>query len=390
MTRIALLGSTGSIGTQTLDVARARGHTVVALAAGSNLDLLDAQVREFRPALVSVAPEKLNEARARLSGVRVTSDPHEVAASAADVVVAAIPGLAGLPATRTALEAGRAVALATKEAMAAAGELIWNAALTGGGRLVPVDSEHTALYQLLLGERLADVDELILTASGGPFRLGPPDLSFVTPAQALNHPTWRMGPKVTVDSSTLMNKGIEVLEASALYGLSMERVKVLVHPQSVVHGLVRFRDGNVKAHLSATDMRLPIAYALGAAAHGMTRPGDVASGPRAEWSAPFALSGTLEFAEPDFARFPCLGLAYAAGARAGFAPLALNAADEIAVEAFLAGQLPFPGIAEVVASVLSETPHGELSWDSLAEVDAWARARARELAARAHAAGGVA
>ncbi len=380
VTRIAVVGSTGSIGTQTLDVARSRGLRVVALAAGQKLDLLEVQAREFQPELVSVAGGQLAEARSRLPGVRVVADPCEVATYPADVVIAAVPGLAGLPPVRAALEAGRAVALATKEAMVAASHLIWAAAKRGGGRLVPVDSEHTALYQLLLGEQLSDVDELILTASGGPFRVGPADLSGVTPQQALAHPTWNMGRKITLDSSTLMNKGLEVLEASALYGLSLDKVKVLVHPQSVVHGLIRFVDGNLKAHLSASDMRLPIAYAIGAAPEGMRTAGDVRAGPRERWTGPaFDLTGTLEFFAPDFGRFPCLGLAYRAGELGGVAPTVLNAADEVAVDAFLAGRVSYPDIARVIGSVLEKTPTEELTWDALFAADAWARARAGEL-----------
>ncbi|AFZ68864.1 1-deoxy-D-xylulose 5-phosphate reductoisomerase [Deinococcus peraridilitoris DSM 19664] len=382
--RIAILGSTGSIGTQSLDVARERGLTVRALAAGNKLDMLEAQVREFRPELVSVAANILTEARERLPGVRVVADVQEVATADVDVVVAAIPGLAGLPPTRAALEAGRDVALATKEAMVAAGPLIWEAAARGSAHLVPVDSEHTAIYQLLLGEQLSEVGEVIVTASGGPFRLTPENLAEVTPVQALAHPTWSMGPKITIDSATLMNKGLEVLETAALYGLGLERVRVLVHPQSVVHGLVRFQDGNVKAHLSAPDMRLPIAYALSAAATGMTRPGDVRGGPRLERpGAYFPLTGTLEFFEPDFGRFPCLRLAYQAGECGGLAPVALNAADEVAVEAFLAGSLPFTGIPRVIEQILAETPVDTLSWEGLEHTDHWARVRARELTGHA-------
>lgn len=386
--RISVLGSTGSIGTQTLDVARGRGDRVSALAAGSNLDLLEAQVREFRPDVVSVSPARLADARSRLPGVRVTSDVLEVAAHDVDVVVAAIPGLAGLAPSRAALEAGRPVALATKEAMVVASSLVWEAAAKGGGRIVPVDSEHTSLYQLLVGEDLGDVSELIVTASGGPFRTGPADLSGVTPEQALRHPTWAMGRRITIDSSTLFNKGLEVLEASALYGLSLERVKVLVHPQSVVHGLVRFRDGNVKAHLSAPDMRLPILYAVATAAQGMTRPGDVRGAPRPEWTGePYPLTRTLEFSEPDVTRFPCLGLAYRAGEMGGVAPAALNAADEIAVDAFLEGRIGYLDIARVIEGVLDETPDLALSWEAVEQTDAWARVRAAELCGASHRAG---
>ncbi|MGI8748024.1 MAG: 1-deoxy-D-xylulose-5-phosphate reductoisomerase, partial [Deinococcus sp.] len=271
--RLTVLGSTGSIGTQTLDVARARGDEVLALAAGRNLELLAAQVAEFRPRLVSVAEEVLDEARSSLNGVQVIADPAEVAALEADVTVNAMSGLAGLWPTRRALEAGRSVALATKEAMVVAGHLIWEAAGRGGGSLVPVDSEHTGVYQLLTGERMEDVEQLILTASGGPFLGGPADLSQVTPAQALRHPTWDMGRKISVDSATLFNKGLEVLESAALYGMPLPKVAVSVHPQSVVHALVRFRDGNLKAHLGPTDMRLAILSALDAARSGMTAPG---------------------------------------------------------------------------------------------------------------------
>ncbi|WP_045233523.1 1-deoxy-D-xylulose-5-phosphate reductoisomerase [Deinococcus pimensis] len=386
--RISVLGSTGSIGTQTLDVARVRGDRVTALAAGSNLDLLEAQVREFRPDVVSVHPARVAEARARLTGVRVTGDVEEIAVQDADVVVGAIPGLAGLAPARAALEAGRALALATKEAMVVASTLVWDAAARGGGRIVPIDSEHTSLYQLLIGEDLADVEELIVTASGGPFRTGPADLSGVTAAEALRHPTWAMGRRITIDSSTLFNKGLEVLEASALYGLPLSRVKVLVHPQSVVHGLVRMRGGNVKAHFSAPDMRLPIVYALGAAPHGMTRPGDVRAAPRLDWpGSDFSLARPLEFFEPDFGRFPCLGLAYRAGERGGVAPAALNAADEIAVEAFLEGRIGYLDIARINEAVLEETPDAPLGWDDLREADTWARARAAELAGAPRAAG---
>ena len=380
---LTLLGSTGSIGTQTLDVVRERGDRVAALAAGRNLELLEQQVREFRPRLVSVEEDALEEARERFGSLaRVIADASEIAVQAADVCVNAMSGLKGLPPTRAALEAGRALALATKEAMVTSSHLIWQAAQAGGGRIVPVDSEHTGLYQALVGEHLGDVAELILTASGGPFRDGPADLSRVTPAQALKHPSWNMGRKITIDSATLFNKGLEVMESAALYGLPMAKVGVLVHPQSVVHALVRFADGNLKAQLGPTDMRLSIAYAIDAAPTGMRGPGDVRGARRRGEVAGhlgFHLSGNLEFRDPDLERFPCLGLAYRAGTEGGLSPTALNAADEIAVEAFLGHQLSFPGIARVLETVLDETPDEVLSWDSLAQIDAWARRRASEL-----------
>ncbi|AZI42160.1 1-deoxy-D-xylulose-5-phosphate reductoisomerase [Deinococcus psychrotolerans] len=381
--RLTLLGSTGSIGTQTLDVARERGDTLVALAAGKNLDLLEAQVREFRPALVSVDEAVLSEARQRFGSLaRVIADEREVAVQTAEVCVNAMSGLKGLAPTRAALEAGRAVALATKEAMVISHHLIWEAAERGGGRIVPVDSEHTGIYQALAGENMDDVAELILTASGGPFRQGPADLNQVTPAQALKHPSWSMGRKITIDSATLFNKGLEVMEAASLYGVNVEKVGVLVHPQSIVHALVRFCDGSLKAQLGPTDMRLSIAYAIDAAPTGMRGPGDVRGARRRGEVAGhlgFHLNGQLEFADPDLERFPCLALAYRAGVAGGLLPTALNAADEVAVEAFLSGQLSFLGIARVLETVLDETPNGTLTWDTLAETDAWARRRTGEL-----------
>lgn len=380
---IAVLGSTGSIGTQTLDVARERGWRVTALAAGRNLELLAAQVREFRPALVSVDAGVLAQAREALPGVRVIADPAEVASVPTGVVVNAMSGLIGLSPTRAALEAGQAVALATKEAMVTAAHLMWEAAAVGGGRVVPVDSEHTGVFQCLTGEDMADVAEVILTASGGPFREGPADLSGVTPEQALRHPSWSMGPKVTIDSATLMNKGLEVMECASLYGLPLSQVGVVVHPQSLIHAAVRFRDGSLKAQFGPTDMRLPIAYAVDAAPIGMTRPGDVRGARRGREVGThlgWPMRGTWEFREPDLDRFPCLGLAYRAGEAGGLLPVALNAADEIAVDAFLAGQIGFTDIPRLLERVLDDTPAGALTWDTLAQTDAWARTRAQELA----------
>ncbi|MDO4245156.1 MAG: 1-deoxy-D-xylulose-5-phosphate reductoisomerase [Deinococcus sp.] len=382
--RLTVLGSTGSIGTQTLDIARERGYRVGVLAAGRNLDLLAAQVQEFQPELVSVDESVLAQARAQLPGVRVIADPSEAATVPADVVVNAMSGLIGLPPTRAALEHGQAVALATKEAMVTAAHLMWEAAKKGGGRVVPIDSEHTGVYQCLTGEDMADVAEVILTASGGPFREGPADLSHVTPAQALKHPSWSMGPKVTIDSSTLFNKGLEVMECAALYGLPMSKVGVVVHPQSIVHAAVRLRDGSLKAQFGPTDMRLPIAYAIDAAPAGMQSPGDVRGarrGGEVGRHLGWPLLGHWDFYAPDLNRFPCLALAYRAGEAGGLAPVALNAADEIAVDAFLAGQIGYLDIPRVLERVLDDTPAGELSWDSLTQTDAWARARARELCA---------
>ncbi|WP_261663262.1 1-deoxy-D-xylulose-5-phosphate reductoisomerase [Deinococcus sp. Marseille-Q6407] len=385
--KLTVLGSTGSIGTQTLEVARQRGWQVSALAGGRNLDRLAAQVREWQPAAIAVADDALPEARARFTGTEFSGTEilplDELAAREADVVVNAIGGLPGLSPTRAALEAGRAVALATKEAMVTAAPLIWAAAQQGGGSLVPVDSEHTGIYQCLVGERLSDVAELILTASGGPFRTGPADLSSVTPEQALKHPSWNMGQKITVDSATLMNKGLEVMECAALYGLPLSQVRVVVHPQSIMHAAVRWRDGNLSANVGPTDMRLSIAYAIeAAAAGGMTRPGEVVGAQRGA-GAPehlaWPLEGQWEFHAPDLERFPALGLAYRAGEAGGLLPAALNAADEVAVPAFLAGKIGFLDIPRVIEQVLDECPQEPLGWAALIDVQAWATARAQEL-----------
>ncbi len=295
----------------------------------------------------------------------------------ADTVVAAIPGFRGLAPTRAALRAGRHVALANKEAMVCAGALMWADARASGARLTPVDSEHAGLYQALLGEPWEGVASLVLTASGGPFRLAPADLDAVTPAQALDHPTWRMGPKVTVDSATLFNKGLEVLEAAFLFGLSLERVEVVVHPQSLVHALVRFFDGSVKAQIGPHDMRLPIQYAL-EAPHRPPVPLE-----------PLPLEGTWTFHAPDVDRFPALALAFEAGRRGGDASVRLNAADEVAVEAFLAGRLRFTGIARVLEAALAHALPEAPTWETLDGVDAEARALAREAVAREASARGV-
>ncbi|MEX2503168.1 MAG: 1-deoxy-D-xylulose-5-phosphate reductoisomerase, partial [Trueperaceae bacterium] len=283
------------------------------------------------------------------------------AAWPADTVVSAIPGMAGLAPVRAALREGRHVALATKEAMVVAGPLVHDLVREYGGRVTPVDSEHAGLDQLLLGERIETVDALILTASGGPFRDGPRDLSTVTPAQALNHPTWSMGPKVTIDSATLFNKGLEVLEAQQLFGLPLDRIEVVVHPQSLVHALIRFRDGSVKAQVGPHDMRLPIAWGV----EGAERP-ELGLG-----SLP--LNGAWTFAPVDHDRFPALGLAYRAGREGGTAPTVLNAADEVAVRAFLDGRLSFVAIADLLAEALDRIPTAPVGWDEVASADAEAR-----------------
>lgn len=369
MERLAILGSTGSIGVQTIDVARWHGLKVVALAAGRNAALLVRQAHELKPEIVACHEAVAAEVRDNLpSGTRLVvgaAGLEEVATAEADVVVAAVPGIAGLAPTAAALRAGRHVALANKEAMVVAGPLMWQLAREHGARITPVDSEHSALYQCLVGEDVDEVSALVLTASGGPFREGPADLSRVTPEQALAHPNWSMGPKVTVDSATLFNKGLEVLEAHYLFELPLDRIEVVVHPQSLVHGLVRFRDGNIKAAVGPHDMRLPIQYAV----TGSRRPSTPLP--------PLPLRGVWTFEEPDHQRFPSLRLAYAAGAAGGVAPAYLNAADEVAVAAFLAGRLAFDGIANVLASVLQAAPSAALTWDNILAADLEARRMAK-------------
>jgi len=370
MKTLTVLGSTGSIGTQTLEVARWRGYTINGLAAGSNAELLLEQVHEFRPKLVSAAPEAARRLDGRLpAGTRLLSGPDaasEVAAQPADTVVAAIPGMAGLAPLRAALEAGRHVALAGKEAMVIAAPLIRELTGSAGATITPVDSEHSGLFQCLRGEQLSSVHSMVITASGGPFLKGPADLGSVTPEQALNHPNWSMGPKVTIDSATLFNKGLEVLEAQALFDFPLEKIEVLVHPQQLVHGLVRFNDGSVKAQLGAHDMRLPIQYGI-----------EYPERPHVPLE-PLPLAGLMEFLEPDTDRFSALSLAYEAGRRGGYARTYLNAADEVAVEAFLARRIPFTGISTVLSRTLAAAPAGEPGWAELYAADLEARRLASE------------
>jgi 1-deoxy-D-xylulose-5-phosphate reductoisomerase len=373
MTRVAVLGSTGSVGTQALDVIRRHrerhgssgkngdGYQVVALAAGRNTELLAAQAEEF-----GVPPE-----RAR-SGL---DDPHALAELAAlddaDVVLNAVVGFAGLPATIAALEAGKRLALANKESLIAGGPVVRAARDRGKGEIVPVDSEHSALYQALRGGRREEVSRLLLTASGGPFRgRTREELALVTVEDALKHPTWDMGAKITIDSSTLMNKGLEVIEAHELFDVTYDQVGVVVHPQSVIHGMVEFCDGAVIAQLSMPDMRLPIGLALGAPDRL-----DEAFGP-IDWST----LGTLTFEPPDLEAFPCLALAYEAGRAGGGAPAVLSGANEVAVEAFLERRIPWLGIADVNGAVLASETGATGNVREVADVleaDRVARARAR-------------
>ena len=354
MKRLSILGSTGSIGRSTLDVVAAHPDRfrVEALAAGGrDLPALVRQVRAFRPSLVAVRDPDAAAQLAREVGAstRVLSGPGSIVdaarAGGADLVVCGLVGAAGLEPAYAAADAGKTLALANKEALVAGGALVTRRAAETGAAILPVDSEHNALHQCLRGEDMGEVRRLWLTASGGPFREWSLDrLEGATPEQALRHPTWNMGPKVTVDSATLMNKGLEVIEARWLFGLGPDRIRVVVHPKSVVHSMVEFVDGSFKAQLGVTDMRHPIQYAL-------TWPERIPSS-----LPPFdpVAAGPLEFLEPDMARFPCLGLAYQALEAGGGAPAVLNAANESAVEAFLAGKIGFLEIARLVERVLGE------------------------------------
>jgi 1-deoxy-D-xylulose-5-phosphate reductoisomerase len=351
--RVAIAGSSGSIGTQTLDVVRAEPERfeVVGLGVGSSVDALVAQAREFRPALVAVTdPARRAEVAAALPFATVVDDATALV-DGADVVVNAVVGFAGLPVTVETLRCGRRLALANKESLIAGAPVVQPLRDTPGAELVPVDSEHCAVHQCLRASDhpTTELARIVLTASGGPFRgRTAADLAAVTVAQALAHPTWSMGPKITIDSSTLMNKGLEVIEAHALFGTPYDQIDVVVHPQSIVHSMVEFTDGSTIAQLSMPDMRLPIAYAL-------AYPDRVgAAFGRIDWSS----LGRLDFEPPDLGTFRCLSLAYAAGRTGGTAPAWLSAANEVAVEAFLAGALRWPQIADVCAATMEQYDDG--------------------------------
>ncbi|HTJ74152.1 MAG TPA: 1-deoxy-D-xylulose-5-phosphate reductoisomerase [Acidimicrobiales bacterium] len=384
---ISVVGSTGSIGTQTLDVVASEPerYQVVALAAGRSVDLLAAQAGAVRPQVVAIADESLAaELEARVPpGTEVWAGPDALAAVArlADVVVNGVVGFAGLPVTLAALEAGKRLALANKESLIAGGPVVQRARATPGAEIVPVDSEHAAVHQCLLATgaggsgRLA---RIVLTASGGPFRgRTAADLAGVTVADALAHPTWSMGPKITVDSSTLMNKGLEVIEAHELFGAGYDQIDVVVHPQSIVHSMVEFTDGSTVAQLSVPDMRLPISYALAYPDRGAVPFGAL------DWTA----VPRLEFEAPDRQAFPCLDLAYEAGREGGTAPAWLNAANEIAVAAFLEGLISWNSIADVVKQTLVRH-HGTnpVSVDVVLDADRLAREQARRVVERSAAA----
>ncbi len=357
MTTVAVLGSTGSIGTQTLDVVRAEPgrYEVVALGASRSVDLLAEQAKEFRPRVVAVVDEAAAaDVADRLPpGTELTVGESALADAAreAEVVVNGVVGFAGLGVTLAALEAGRRLALANKESLIAAGPVVQRVRSTPGAELIPVDSEHGAIHQCLRANDVAErVARLVVTASGGPFRgRTRAELADVTVDDALAHPTWSMGPKITVDSSTLMNKGLEVIEAHELFGLAYDRIDVIVHPQSVVHSMVEYCDGSTIAQLSMPDMRLPIGYALAYP--------DRSTAPfgRIDW----ATLGSLDFEAPDREAFPCLDLAYRAGRAGETAPAWLNAANEVAVEAFLDGRIGWLAISDVLKATLDHARWNE-------------------------------
>jgi 1-deoxy-D-xylulose-5-phosphate reductoisomerase len=381
MKRIAILGSTGSIGRSTLSVAESYPDRfqIVTLAAGGNLDAAFEQAKRWKPRVISMAVEADADAlRSRLKkdGLAEIEVVHGAAGTVrvsthaeVDFVVSAIVGVAGLEATYEAVRAGKILGLANKECLVAAGELITAEARKKNVPLLPIDSEHNAVHQCMRGGRMEEVDRVWLTASGGPFRNTPQsEFASITVEQALNHPTWKMGRRITIDSATLMNKGFEVIEACRLFHMPPAKVEVIVHPQSTIHSMVEFVDGSILAQFSVTDMRLPILYAL-------TYPERIQSDMR------FAVSDLrhLDFSPPDLKKFPCLRLAYEAAEAGGAKTVALNAADEVAVAAFLEGRIRFDEIPRIIEDVLTATNSGALeSIGKVLEADAEARRQAQQ------------
>jgi 1-deoxy-D-xylulose-5-phosphate reductoisomerase len=381
---LVILGSTGSIGRQTLQVVRnlPGQFRVLALAAGQNTELLSAQIKEFKPEYYyhqskNLVPGPSHDRGSELKTQKsnILSMEEMAALAEADIVVIATSGKAGLTATIAAVKAGKKVAIANKEPLVIAGEIITNEAKKSGAQLLPIDSEHSAIWQCLRGET-SPVKRILLTASGGPFRsYSPEQMAQVTPAQALQHPSWQMGKKVTIDSATLMNKGLEIMEARWLFGVELEQIEVIVHPQSIIHSMVEFVDGSLKAQLSYPDMRLPIQYAL-------TYPERVENQdlPKLDWTK----IKELTFDQPDFKKFPCLEMAIQAAKTGGTAPTALCAADEVAVDLFLQELIKFNDISRLVAGVLRE--HQSISHptlDDIMKTERWAEEKARKLAGQA-------
>ncbi|MFH1148767.1 MAG: 1-deoxy-D-xylulose-5-phosphate reductoisomerase [Pseudomonadota bacterium] len=382
--RLAVLGSTGSIGRNVLEIARRfpDRFEIAAVAAGKNIGLLERQIEEFRPLIAAVQTEDLaDELRERMPGKNspeIVSGPEgyirAATAPSADMTVSAMVGAAGLIPTYQAILAGKSIALANKEVLVMAGEIIMKTASEKGVSVIPIDSEHSAVFQSLAGHRKEDLKRVILTASGGPFlNLDRDALAAVTPAQALKHPNWQMGKKVTIDSASLMNKGLEMIEAKWLFDLSMDQIAVLIHPQSIIHSMVEYIDGSVIAQLGIPDMRTPIAYALSFPERiDLQLPGlDLSE------------IGSLTFKEPDLDSFPCLRLAYVACEKGGLSPAALNAANEIAVAAFLEGRLGFTEIPRIIDNVICGlVSAGPASIEDILETDRLARIKAEEMIGR--------
>jgi 1-deoxy-D-xylulose-5-phosphate reductoisomerase len=382
MKRLAVVGSTGSIGQNTLRVVEhlSDRFQIFALAANSTVERLAEQTAAFRPNVVAITdPNRVEEFRSRCIAMRIPV-PEVVtgerglrqiaSAGEVDIVVSAAVGAAGLAPTYSAVASGKTVALANKEAMVLAGEMLRKTASRTGARLIPVDSEHSAVDQCLRSGEHGEVRRLILTASGGPFRETPAErFATITPEEALNHPTWRMGKRITIDSATLLNKGLEVIEARWLFNIPPEKIDIMVHPQSIVHSMVEFVDGSVIAQLGTADMRQPIQYAL-------TYPERLHSPvPSLDW----ATVSRLDFALPDRQKFPCIGLAYRAIQMGGTAPAVLNAADEVVVQGFLERMIPFSAIPEIIAATLdAHVVHPADSLETILEADAWARTEARQ------------
>jgi 1-deoxy-D-xylulose-5-phosphate reductoisomerase len=387
--KLAILGSTGSIGHSTLSICESfpDRYQVVSLAAGQNVEAAFAQCLRWRPKVISIATEELAvklASRLNTAGITGIEVVHGTAGTIrvatlpeVDFVVSAIVGVAGLEATYAAVCAGKIIGLANKECLVAAGELIIAAAREHNVALLPIDSEHNAVHQAMRGGAPGEVKQIWLTASGGPFRNTPlADFASITPQQALKHPTWVMGQRITIDSATMMNKGFEVIEACRLFNLPPAQVRVTIHPQSTVHSLVEFVDGSILAQISVTDMRLPILYAL-------AYPERVAVEGKVDLTFDLTALSQLDFSQPDLTRFPCLRLAYEAAEAGGKAPITLNAADEIAVAAFLEGRIPFMGIPRTIEDVLIETSGPRpTSIQQVLEADLAARECAREVIAR--------
>ena len=370
--RISILGSTGSIGVQTLDVARNLGLQVLGLSANSNIDLLEKQAREFKPHIIAVGSEsgaKELDSRLKGLGIEILSGVDGLVRVAtvqgADTVVTSIVGIAGLVPTMAAIRAGRDIALANKETLVTAGAIVMSEAQKYGVKILPVDSEHSAIFQCLTGNKIQSVSKIILTASGGPFRgKSAEELKTVTLAQALKHPNWSMGSKITIDSATLMNKGLEVIEARWLFGLPVEQIQVVVHPQSIIHSMVEYVDGTIIAQLGSPDMRIPIQLAL-------TYPERCDNGfSRLD----LLKTGNLTFTEPDYDAFPCLKLAFEALLAGGTMPAVMNAANEMAVGLFLNEKINFIDIPRIIEEVMGKhSVNINPILDDIIEVDAWAR-----------------